>query len=58
MEDAGAIGIYIPSELLDGFLKLMEVGLDKVKIPQADRLALSAWWSVEKELVVEEARKI
>jgi hypothetical protein len=58
MVEGDALGIYLPAELLDGFKKLMEVGLDKVKISQAERENLSAWWAVEKELLSDEARLV
>jgi len=42
------VSVNVPAEYLEHFIKIVEVGLERVKLKSGDRKSLKEWWEVER----------
>lgn len=54
MDSLGDISLMLPVEHFDALSDVIEMGLQRAKISQEERAALSSWWEAEKALMSEE----
>ena len=54
MEPISDSNINIPSEFIAEILQVMEVGLERAKLPSITRKALKEWWAVERSFLLKD----
>jgi len=54
MDSLGDISLMVPEEHFDALTAVIEMGLQRAKISQEERKALSSWWEAEKAMMSEE----
>lgn len=54
MDSLGDISLMVPAEHFDALSDVIEMGLQRAKISQEERDALSSWWEAEKAMMSEE----